>query len=420
MQECPYCGQQNSDLEDRCVYCGELLYIKVDHQRNKSDYDTITRDINHQYASKIANELLEDERKRVERAKKNNIDYDDFNDLTDELLNSDDIYVEDNIEDDSIFKEDKTVDNPNSFSHNMFEETLADLEKEDNDDDSASDVNISTDSDSVDSDDEDELIEYANEPEDDEYTNISKEDLISVESSLKRKLKRNKKLETRIGLSFKNIALVLNDINGPVEVLGNVSTNTLFENHCLQLSIICYDNNHNEIDRNSTILIMNSLKTYYDFSIKVNPNIRNTAILILMPEILDNIPTNASANNESKPMRPSKNKNRKQKRSSGDSIFIEHMRDIEHRIGMNIDNTSVLIKSEKSLEIVGEISIKHPDKYDNIKIVATCYDSNNKIIATENTHINTKVFLGFDTLSIKFNNVVIKDIERIRLYPTLQ
>ena len=64
--------------------------------------------------------------------------------------------------------------------------------------------------------------------------------------------------------------------------------------------------------------------------------------------------------------------------------------------------------------------IKSPDKYNDIKIAATCYDKNNKIIATESTHINTKLYLGFDTLCLKLKDVDVCRVERIRLYPTFQ
>ena len=48
MQECPYCGQLNSDFEDRCVYCGELLYIQVEH-----DDEETSNDINEIFLMKV-------------------------------------------------------------------------------------------------------------------------------------------------------------------------------------------------------------------------------------------------------------------------------------------------------------------------------------------------------------------------------
>ena len=41
-------------------------------------------------------------------------------------------------------------------------------------------------------------------------------------------------------------------------------------------------------------------------------------------------------------------------------IFIENMTDIERKIGIKIDNTSILFKSDRKIEVVGEIYIKHP------------------------------------------------------------
>ena len=190
---------------------------------------------------------------------------------------------------------------------------------------------------------------------------------------------------------------------------------------------------------------MNSLKRYYDFNLILKPDISKTSILILLPEIVDKLPDainevdkknaqNISKNNNisrnlQKPKNKQVKKNTQAKKidsrksvavETSNSIFIEQMKNIEHRIGMNITNTSVLIKSNSYLEVVGEIYIKSPDKYNDIKIAATCYDKNNKIIATESTHINTKLYLGFDTLCLKLKDVDVCRVERIRLYPTFQ
>lgn len=409
MQECPYCGQQNSDFEDRCVYCGELLFIEVEHDEEKNSFDDIKNDINHQYAAKIARELLEEEQKKQKLKS-----YDDFDDFTKDLLDPMDISREITPEKEDY--EDKSSDDKTTYTENMFEETLSDLTDDYIEEDNSEytiyndDINDNTY--------EDNTNDYEIE------NNIPSEDLMEIESRLKKKIKRNKKLETRLGLSFKNIALVLND-KGSIEILGSVSTNTVYDNNCLKLSVICYDNDLNEIEQSSTLIIMNSLKTYYDFNIILNPDINKTAILILMPEIVDKLPDKKIINNANKKVQPKKVKHPQQNKvnvaeKSSNSIFIEQMKDIERRIGMNIDNTSILIKSKRYLEIVGEIYIKHPDKYNNIKIAATCYDKNNKIIATESTHINTKLYLGFDTLSLKLKDVDVSRVERIKLYPTLQ
>lgn len=424
MQECPYCGQLNSDFEDRCVYCGELLYIQVEHDDEETSNDI--NEINHQYADKIAQELLKDENNKQTKT------FDDLDEFTRELLSPTDISdesvsISDN-DDSYYFEEDNndTITNESFNDTNMFEETLADITTDFTEDN------------------ENTYFEYETEdvPEVHEKT---REKLIEIESKLKKKIKRNKKLETRLGLSFKNIALVINNINGPIEVLGSVSTNTVYNNHCLKLSVICYDNDFKEIERNSTLIIMNSLKRYYDFNLILKPDISKTSILILLPEIVDKLPDainevdkkntqNISKNknisrNLQKPKNKQVKKNTQAKKidsrksvavETSNSIFIEQMKNIEHRIGMNITNTSVLIKSNSYLEVVGEIYIKSPDKYNDIKIAATCYDKNNKIIATESTHINTKLYLGFDTLCLKLKDVDVCRVERIRLYPTFQ
>ena len=399
MQECPYCGQLNSDFEDRCVYCGELLYIQVEHDDEETSNDI--NEINHQYADKIAQELLKDENNKQTKT------FDDLDEFTRELLSPTDISdesvsISDN-DDSYYFEEDNndTITNESFNDTNMFEETLADITTDFTEDN------------------EDTYFEYETEdvPEVHEKT---REKLIEIESKLKKKIKRNKKLETRLGLSFKNIALVINNINGPIEVLGSVSTNTVYNNHCLKLSVICYDNDFKEIERNSTLIIMNSLKRYYDFNLILKPDISKTSILILLPEIVDKLP-DAINEVDKKNTQAKKIDSRKSVAvETSNSIFIEQMKNIEHRIGMNITNTSVLIKSNSYLEVVGEIYIKSPDKYNDIKIAATCYDKNNKIIATESTHINTKLYLGFDTLCLKLKDVDVCRVERIRLYPTFQ
>jgi hypothetical protein len=35
MQRCEKCGQINNNYEERCIYCGEFLYIAVDHDDNQ-------------------------------------------------------------------------------------------------------------------------------------------------------------------------------------------------------------------------------------------------------------------------------------------------------------------------------------------------------------------------------------------------
>ena len=125
MQECPYCGQLNSDFEDRCVYCGELLYIQVEHDDEETSNDI--NEINHQYADKIAQELLKDENNKQTKT------FDDLDEFTRELLSPTDISdesvsISDN-DDSYYFEEDNndTITNESFNDTNMFEETLADI-----------------------------------------------------------------------------------------------------------------------------------------------------------------------------------------------------------------------------------------------------------------------------------------------------
>lgn len=448
MQRCPYCGQLNDDFEERCAYCGELLYIQVEHDDNLSDDKD--NDINHIYAAKIAQELIDDEKKRQEKLKNqradlNSIDkLDDLDDFARELLSPEptiddvseeedmDIYYRDNKSvqepDDAVFDDDLTYQNNKtgqknkSFRHEPSfrgdygylnnnitytkdttypEETPAPLIEETHE----------------------EKIE--NEPDEintDDF--ISDEDLGNIEDNLKKKIRRNKKLENKLGLTFHDIDLSVFDINDSVLITGKVSINKNLGDKSLQLSVVCFDNDNKEINRSNTIISVDKLFTYVDFKISLKIDINRTNILIMLPEIVDKKPQKVTK-------QPEKiNKNSKKIKKSNptinkevhpeNSIFIEQMRDIEHKIGIKIDNTSILIKSPNTLDIVGEIYIKDPDKYDKLKIAATCYDENNKIIATNAEYINTKLYLGFDTLNVKISDVDVKKVIRVRLYPTFQ
>lgn len=335
MQQCLHCGQYNEDSEDYCAYCGEALYIQINHDSSNAKMD-------HLYANSIAQEIIDSN---------TNIFDDELDEVTKELLGESD-------------------DSDKSF--------IMDLE--DYDFDSADDFS-----------------------EDDEK-------LIRIEQGLRSKLRRNKKLESGMGLFLRNIDIILDDYEGPLVILGEITTNDKLDNKKVKLSAVSYDIDQRQLSKNSTIVKVDH-GNFSKFTVSLDLNVSETAIIIILPERIryDNDELDEEVKKE-KVHLP----------EEGNQIFIEQMVDIERKIGMTLKNTSVLIKSETSIEIVGEITIENPDKYHNIKIAATCYDVNNKIIGTESTKINTKLFLGFDTLSLNIENINVNNIQRIRLYPTLQ
>lgn len=240
-------------------------------------------------------------------------------------------------------------------------------------------------------------------------------ELLKIEAELKKKIRRNKRLETNMGLLIRNIEAILDDINGPLVILGEISTNDKLENKSVELSAISYDANKNPLTKMDTMINVDH-GNFKSFNISLDLDIEKTEIIILLPEMIqydnENF-TETTQNNEEEEEEYDYYTNENQ-------IFIEQLRDIERKIGLDLTNTSILIKSDNSLEIVGEIKIKNPDKYSSINIAATCYDEENHILAAESKTINTKLFLGFDTLKIKVNHVDVKKIQRIKLYPTFQ
>lgn len=334
MQRCLHCGQLNDDAEDVCAYCGEALYIQVNHNSRSAKMD-------HLYADSIAQEIIDSN---------TNIFDDELDEVTKELLGE--------------------TDNDKEF--------IIDLD------------------------------EYELESEKD--FGIDDEKLVQLEQLLRSKLRRNKKLESGMGLFLRNIDIILDDYDGPLLILGEITTNDKLDNKKVQLSAVSYDSMQRQISKNSTIVKVDH-GNFSKFTISLDLNISETEIIIILPERIryDNDEIEEEVIKEKIDIP-----------EEGNQIFIEQLIDIERKIGMKLENTSVIIKSENSIEIVGEITIDNPDKYHNIKIAATCYDENNKIIGTESTKINTKLFLGFDTLSLNIEDINVGSIQRIRLYPTLQ
>lgn len=339
MQQCLQCGQYNEDFEDHCVYCGEPMYIQIDHQTEYKMDDL--------YAKSIARELIDDNTNMFE---------DDIDEITRELLGE----TKENEKNTFIIDGDE-------FEFDLTED----------------DINENRD-----------------------------EELIRTEQELKNKIRRNKKLESQMGLIIRNIDIILDDVDGPLLIMGDITTDDKLDNKSVQLSAISYDENKKIISKNDTIVKVDH-GNYENFTISLDVTIDRTDIVIILPEMI------RYDNTTKEEMSEVKHEEYK-KPIAGNNIFLEQLPDIERKIGMTISNTSVLVKSDNNIEIVGEIRIENPDKYHDIKIAATCYDIDNSIIGTESTKINTKLFLGFDTLSIKINNINVNEIQRIKLYPTLQ
>lgn len=451
MQRCPYCGQLNDDFEDRCIYCGELLYIAVEHDDNQYDRERDNDDDSHRYADRIAQELIDDERRRQEKLKhqRNDLvkDIDDLDDFAKELLrpeSNSDITDE---EEDFFYKPEES---PYEIEQEQKEIPVQDHDNQIKEEQIVQEEDDLSD-DLIDEDSFDDNFLIGEE----KYASLSREELNLLKDEFRGKIKRNKKLENSLGLRFNNIELDIDD-DKIVTISGKVSINKKLDNgKVLQISVICFNKEGNKTEKENTIVEINKLYDLSPFDIEFKPDFFDTSIIIILPEIVDkqfdikpkqkiatNKPKQKTVSNKPKEKinetvknkqthkKHSSNKqkliNNKPKRrqnnvySTVNSIFIEQMHDIEHKIGMNITNTSIISNSPDKLSIVGEIYIKNPDKYEKIKIAATCYDKNSKIIGTESTFINTKLYLGFDTLNIEIQNIPVEQIERIRLYPTFQ
>lgn len=380
MQRCEKCGQLNNNYEERCIYCGEFLYIAVDHddiQYNHPQHRRIRR--NKDFTEDIIDELSNSNNEATEYM---DIDDNPFTKtIEDNSYHEEARYINDDYIDDSFI---------NMGDENFHEPELNNPDITD-----------------------EELIEQLEDER--QIQPPKKQHLIDLQYNLKRKIKRNKKLENSIGIMFSDIEVNITSIKNPIEISGRAHFNQNDIHEDYKLSVICYDVLQNKLDRKEIILENNQNREHVDFSISINPNIHKTAMIILLPEIIETHPDDADELFHDK------------KEPSGDinpsitnKIFIENMTNIERKIGLKIDNTSILLKSNRKIEVVGEIYIKHPDKYSTIMITATCYDKNNHIIATEATRINTRVYLGFDTLRLIINDVDVTKIQRIKIYPTLQ
>ncbi|WP_304125809.1 hypothetical protein [Methanosphaera cuniculi] len=527
MQRCRYCGQLNDDDVDQCIYCGEPLFIQVDHSN-----DLPRSEISHQYAVKVAQEILEEER-RKQQQKQPNL-FDELDDFAKELLtpedsssfndnkneddnifftdddyekirqqrSSNDIYPDAQYEDNNIYTPQQRSDDEMSNLYDPYEQFMDEDEDEENYVDvyeveedprhiifEDEDEDITVEHDALDElensyYDDEEIQQY---PQDflyeeeiqddiiDEDNNIDEsvdlEKLELIEDTLKSKIKRNKKLENHYGINIKDITLDLDNLTGPFHITGNVSVNKRTNKNAVKITVKCFNKDKKQIDEDSSIIAIRGLN--HIFNVTLKPNLDNVAIIIIVPELINVNQKQLKQIKEDKPIKtpkpvkspettnirepkkrpikqPTKDdikkeyqkqkdnkdtkkesfkdkliphrKNKKKQSQYTDeklvnNIYLEQIKGIERKIGMNIDNTSILIKNDK-VEVVGEIHIKNPEKCQEIKIATTCYDKDNKIIATDTLKINTKMFLGFDTLHIVIDDVDINKIKRIRLYPT--
>lgn len=520
MQRCRFCGQLNDDDVDECIYCGEPLFIQVDH-----DNDLTHSELSHQYAAKVARELLEDERRKQQP----NL-FDDLDDFAKELLKpedgmgvekrgsergSDDIFFTDDdyqklrdekrqSNDNNIFPEDDVVDySPYDEDVNLYymdededEENYVDVYEVEEDtrhiifEDEDEDITVDHDEDEDVNNDyyyendpslfpENDEDDYFLDDEVDDTINDTQEDddkdnfrLSELEESLKSKIKRNKRLENHYGINIEDVGLELSRVDESFSISGNVVLNKRTNKNAIKITVKCFNKNKESIEEDSTIIPVRQLD--HRFNVTLKPVVDDVVIIIIVPELVNisqtqlkqlknrkqdkqrqtKVQTQNQVKKQSSKLQSKKNvekqpsvddikqeyqkkdeKNsdkksfkdklirRKKKKDSGvseeliNNIYLEQIKDIERKIGMSIDNTSLLVKDDM-VEVVGEIHIKNPDKCQNIKIATTCYDKDNKIIATGSLKINTKMFLGFDTLHIVIDDVDVRDIKRIRLYPT--
>ncbi|MDO5825312.1 MAG: hypothetical protein BZ137_02565 [Methanosphaera sp. rholeuAM130] len=370
MQKCEKCGQYNYNYEERCVYCGEFFYIAVNHD------DGYTHTPKH---------------------------HDFTDDIIDELSNSNNEATEYMDIDDNPFT--KTIEK-NSYHEDAryINDDYIDGSFINEGDGNFHDLEVN----------EAKLPDEAIFEEERNVNPPKKQHIIDLQNDLKRKIKRNKKLENSIGIMFSDIDVDITSIKNPIEISGRAHFNQNEMHEEYKLSIICYDVLQNKLDRREVILENNDNTEHVDFSVSIHPNIHKTAMIILLPEIIqkDTFDDISGQSDDFMDVEIPRN--------LSNQIFIENMTDIERKIGMKIDNTSILLKSDRKIEVVGEIYIKDPDRYSTIMITGTCYDKNNHIIATESTRINTRLYLGFDTLRLIINDVDVNRIQRIKIYPTLQ
>ena len=229
---------------------------------------------------------------------------------------------------------------------------------------------------------------------------------------------------------MQNIQLDYNEKINTLAITADVKLIKHLTIGVIRLSAIVYDTLGSKYSEDNIFLDDITTDSYDLVTFNVHLDLNNISRIIIIPELTSKRRNEQSPRKivENKPQQPPIKKEKPQSIvktpnnviSRYDNIYIEQREDIEHRIGMKITNTSVLVRPDNLIEIVGEIYIKNPDKYDLINIVATCYDHENNILATESKQINTKLYLGFDTLSLKLDYVDVDNIERILLYPTLQ
>lgn len=398
MQRCEKCGQMNYNSAEKCIYCNHYFFISVDH--DNQNYSTHRHGTT---SADITNEIIE------ELSNSNN-DAAEYFDIDDNPFTK-------SIESNSYYEEEDFINHRDDQFHDVEIKTNNNQSFDNADlyDDVDSTENLINDEDSYGRQSYSDTFDENPFAIEEERRDVApkKQHLIDLENDLKRKIKRNKRLENSIGIAFGDIEVEVSSITSPIIISGKAFFNTNEITEDYQLSIICYDVLKNKLGRKDLILKNSQNKEYVEFRASINPNIHKTAMIILLPEIIEEplvSPDDIETNDDEKDYSYGFVKN----------IFIEQMNEIERKIGMKIDNTSVILKSDQKIEIVGEIYIKDPEKYNTIKITATCYDKDGYIIATESTKINTKLYLGFDTLRLIVNHVNVRKIQRIKLYPTLQ
>ena len=314
MQRCEKCGQINNNYEERCIYCGEFLYIAVDHDDNQyHQQPSRKRTVRDDFTDEIIEELSNTNNEATEF-----LDIEDnpfTRTIEDNSYHEDTSYVNDDYIDDSFINAgDRDFrDFEVNEGHDIFEED-----------------NIQ----------EDIYPDDTFEEDDRQVKPPKKQHILDLEDDLKRKIKRNKKLENSMGIMFSDIEVDVTSIKNPIEISGVAHFNQNMIRDDVKLSVICLDVLQKRLDRQEVILENRDNREHVNFSVTIHPNIHKTARIILLPETVNpQTPVEEEDDIPDVELNP----------HITNQIFIEQMHDIERKIGMRITNTSILLKSDRKI-----------------------------------------------------------------------
>ena len=98
---------------------------------------------------------------------------------------------------------------------------------------------------------------------------------------------------------------------------------------------------------------------------------------------------------------------------------IERIESFEEELGIKIENLSVVVDDDVSVQILGDFFCDKYESYYNLYLNATYYDIEGNILGTESTGNLCADFLGFVTFNIRKMGIDASKIHKIRLYPTV-